>query len=54
MLRTEATVVAKHPIATGGGLVELAVSVFAERGPEAPNKDDDVQVLDWQLLGVMA
>jgi acyl dehydratase len=54
VLRTEATVVAKHPIETGGGLVELAVSVFAERGPEAPNKDRDVQVLDWQLLGAMA
>ena len=54
VLRTEATVVAKHPIATGGGLVEFAVSVFAERLPEAPNKDRDVQVLDWQLLGAMA
>ena len=54
VLRTEAKVVAKHPTATGGGLVELAVSVFAERGPEAPKPERDVQVLDWQLLGAMA
>ncbi len=54
VLRTEATVVKKHPIASGGGLVELAVSVFAARGPEAPKPESDVQVLDWQLLVAMA
>ena len=54
VLRTEASVVAKHPSASGGGLVELAVSVFAERGAEAPKPERDVQVLDWQVFGVMA
>lgn len=54
VLRTEATVVAKHELLSGGGLVELAVSVFAERGAEAPAPERDVQVLDWHVIGVMA
>jgi 2-methylfumaryl-CoA hydratase len=54
VLRTEATVVAKHPLPSGGGLVDLAVSVFAERGPDAPVQERDVQVLDWHVIGVMA
>ena len=54
VLRTEATVAAKRPLASGGGLVELQVSVFAERGPAAPKAEHDVQVLDWHVIAAMA
>lgn len=54
VLRTEATVAAKRPLASGGGLVELQVSVFAERGPDAPKPEHDVEVLDWHLIAAMA
>jgi acyl dehydratase len=54
VLRTEATVAAKRPIPSGGGLVELQVAVFAERGAEAPTAEQNVQVLDWHVIGVMA
>jgi len=53
-LRTEATVADKRPLASGGGLVELQVSVFAERGAEAPKPEQDVQVLDWHVIAAMA
>ena len=54
VLRTEATLAAKRPLASGSGLVELQVSVFAERGPEAPKPEKDVQVLDWHVIAAMA
>ena len=54
VLRTEATVAAKRPLASRGGLVEFQVSVFAERGPEAPKPELDVQVLDWHVIAAMA
>ena len=54
VVRTEVTVADKHPLPSGGGLVELQVSVFAERGAEAPEPEPNVQVLDWHVIGVMA
>jgi acyl dehydratase len=54
VLRTEATVAAKRPLASGGGLLELQVTVFAERGPDAPKAEHDVQVLDWHVIAAMA
>ncbi len=53
ILRSEVTVGALHPLADGG-LVDLAVRVFAERGPQAPEPGTDILVLDWQLIGLMA
>jgi 2-methylfumaryl-CoA hydratase len=53
ILRSEVTVVALHPLADGG-MVDLAVRVFAERGPQAPEAGTDILVLDWQLVGLMA
>jgi len=53
ILRSEVTIVALHPLADGG-MVDLAVRVFAERGPQAPEPGTDIPVLDWQLIGLMA
>ncbi|MDP3940133.1 MAG: MaoC family dehydratase [Deltaproteobacteria bacterium] len=52
-LRTEVTVDAKHPMGQGG-LVDLRAKVYARRGSQAPEPEDDVQVLDWRVIGLMA
>jgi acyl dehydratase len=54
VLRTEVEVGQKHPLETGGGLVDLSVRVFADRGDQAPEPGEDIQVLDWHLLGLFA
>lgn len=55
ILRTEITVEDKHPLeGRSGGLVDLHVLVFAERGKEAPEPGKDIKVLDWHLIGLMA
>ena len=54
VLRTEVEVGQKHPLETGGGLVDLSVRVYADRGDQAPEPGEDIQVLDWHLLGLFA
>ncbi len=54
ILRTEVEIGSKHPLAGGGGLVDLNVQVFAERGDQAPEPGQDIQVLDWHVLGLFA
>jgi 2-methylfumaryl-CoA hydratase len=54
ILRTEVEIGSKHPLAAGGGLVDLNVEVFAERGDQAPEPGQDIQVLDWHVLGLFA
>ncbi len=49
VLATEVALEAVHPLAGGGGLVELRARVRAHRG-----LDESVDVLDWRLVGVMA
>jgi acyl dehydratase len=54
ILRSEISVLKKTPVTTGGGLVELHIQVWAERGDQAPEQGKDVQVLDWGLVVFMA
>lgn len=53
ILRTEIKIVKKHPLEKGG-LVDINAVVYAERGEEAPEPGKDIQVLDWNLIGLMA
>jgi acyl dehydratase len=54
VLRSEFDVEAKHPLAGGGGLVDLRARVWAERAEAAEGSDEEAQVLDWRLIGLMA
>jgi acyl dehydratase len=54
VLRTQLHVDAKRVLAGGGGLVDLHALVHAERGDQAPEPGEGVQVLDWRLIGLMA
>lgn len=36
------------------GLVKLHIEVFANRGPEAPEAGEDIKVLDWRLVALLA
>jgi len=36
------------------GLAKLHVEVFATRGPEAPEAGENIKVLDWRLVGLLA
>jgi 2-methylfumaryl-CoA hydratase len=36
------------------GLAKLHVEVFATRGPEAPESGENIKVLDWHLVGLLA
>jgi acyl dehydratase len=54
VLRSEFEVEAVHPLGSAGGLLDLRVQVFAERGAEAPKPEKDVQVLDWRVIALMA
>lgn len=53
ILRSEIEVEQTHPLEQGG-LVDLRVRVYAERGDQAPEPGRDIQVLDWRVLGLMA
>jgi acyl dehydratase len=54
ILRTEFTIDARHTLASGGGLVDLHAVVHAARGDQAPTLGEDVSVLDWRVIGLMA
>jgi 2-methylfumaryl-CoA hydratase len=54
VLRTEVSVEDAHPRSGGGGFVDLHACVFAERGEQAPERGDDVQVLDWRVIALLA
>ncbi|MEW5057118.1 MAG: MaoC family dehydratase [Cycloclasticus sp.] len=54
ILRSEVTVLKKTPLAGGGGLIDLQVNVYADRGDNAPKPGKDVHVLDWGLVVFMA
>jgi len=54
ILRSEFDIEAKHPLDGGGGLVEVRARVYAERGPADPEPGQEVQVLDWRTIGLMA
>lgn len=52
VLRSEIGVEAVTPLPGGGALVDLAVHVFAERGPDSPQPGSAAQVLDWRLAAL--
>jgi acyl dehydratase len=54
ILRSEFEVEAVHPLDRAGGLLDLRVQVFAERGADAPEPARDLQVLDWRVIALMA
>lgn len=54
ILQSEIFVDKKTPMATGGGLVELTIKVWADRGKGNPGLGSKVQVLDWSLVVLMA
>jgi len=54
VLRSEFDVEARHPLADGGGLLDLRARVHAERGPESPDTGEEILVLDWRAIGLMA
>jgi acyl dehydratase len=55
ILRSQVTIGNKYRM-LAGGLVDLQVEVYAERGDEGPDAEDDqqVKVLDWHLLARFA
>lgn len=54
LLRSEVRLGDKYPLESGGGLLDVEVEVYASRGSEAPESGDDIQVLDWHLVGLFA
>jgi len=53
ILRSEISVVDKQTLRQGGFL-DLHVEVFAERGGQAPESGNNIKVLDWKPLVLMA
>ena len=53
ILRTEVKISGKRLVGEGG-VVDLHVKVFAERGPESPEPGWDIEVLDWHVIALMA
>jgi 2-methylfumaryl-CoA hydratase len=54
ILRAEILVEATHRLDSGGGLLDLRVIVYAERGDQAPEPGKDIEVLDWRVVTLMA
>jgi acyl dehydratase len=54
VLHTEFSIDAKHPLAAGGGLIDLRAIVHATRGDQAQNPGAEAAVLDWRVIGLMA
>ena len=54
ILRTEVTLVQKHPLEKNGGLVELHAEVYANREEQTQESAQEIKVLDWELIALMA
>jgi acyl dehydratase len=54
LLRSEFTIEAKHPLAGGGGLLDVRALVQAERAAGGPAAGESARVLDWRLIALMA
>ena len=54
VLHTEFSIDALHPLASGGGLVDLRAIVHATRGDQAQTPGAEATVLDWRFIGLMA
>jgi acyl dehydratase len=54
ILRSEFQIEAKHPLAGGGGLVDVRAQVWATRAsPDAASSGED-RVLDWRAIALLA
>ncbi|RLA46639.1 MAG: acyl dehydratase [Gammaproteobacteria bacterium] len=53
ILRSEISITAKHPLSDQGGLLDIEIATFAQRG-EGDEKGSEAKVLDWNLIGLMA
>lgn len=53
ILRTEVSLVNKVPL-PAGGMIELHAKVFATRSPNGQACQEEVQVLDWELVALLA
>lgn len=53
ILHSEITVTNKQQLKSGG-LLDLHIKVFAERGDQAPEAGENILVLDWECIAVMA
>jgi len=53
ILHSEVTVINKQAL-NEGGMVSINVKVFAERSKKAPASQSNVQVLDWNVIVLMA
>ncbi|MGB1428851.1 MAG: acyl dehydratase, partial [Cycloclasticus sp.] len=54
ILYSEISVIKKTPLESGGGLVDLQINVWADRGENAPKECKNDHVLDWGLVILMA
>jgi len=54
ILRSEISILKKTPLASGGGLVDVQINVWADRGANAPKEGNNDHVLDWGLVIFMA
>lgn len=51
-LQSDIIVGAVTPLPAGGSLVDLAITVHAERGPDSPDPGSRAPVLDWKLVAL--
>lgn len=54
ILRSEFDIEARHPLPPGGGLVDVRARVFAIRADDDPRTGEEIQVLDWRAVVLMA
>ncbi len=54
ILRSEFEVEDRHPLPGGGGLLDVRAQVHAIRATEDPRSGEEVQVLDWKVVAVLA
>ncbi len=54
ILRSEFDIEGRHPLEGGGGLVDIRARVFAIRATQDPKTGEEVQVLDWKVVAVLA
>lgn len=54
VLRTEVTILEKHPLENGSGLIELHAEVYANREEHLGDLSQELKVLDWKLVVLMA
>ena len=54
ILRSEFEIEGKHALEGGGGLIDVRATVHAERGDGAKPPGEEILVLDWRAIALMA